>query len=63
MDKTFDKIDAMLRRPYKLSKNELNWIRKIDRTVARFNNTEITPRQREVINDIYARFKERAAKG
>jgi hypothetical protein len=60
MDKTFDKIDEMLKRPYKLAKTELTWVKRIDKTVARFNNTEITPRQREVINDIHTRFKERS---
>ncbi len=57
MDKIFDIVDEMLKNPKRLTRNELEWVQKIDKTTAGFINTEFTPRQRQVINDIYPDFR------
>jgi len=59
MDEIFNMVDEMLGNPKRLTKTELDWVKKIDKTTARFRNIEFTPRQREVINEIYDRFKKR----
>jgi len=59
MDKTFNMVDEMLKNPKRLTEMELDWVKKIDKTTAGFSDIEFTLRQREVINDIYGRFKNR----
>lgn len=59
MDKIFDMVDEMLKNPRRLTKIEVDWVMKIDKTTAGFKNNDFTPRQRKVINDIYDRFKNR----
>ncbi len=59
IDKVFDMVDEMLKNPNKLTRNELDWVSKIDQTVGGFTYTGFTPRQSEVIIDIYEKFKKR----
>lgn len=59
MDDIFNMVDEMLKNPKRLTETELDWVKKIDKTTAGFRNTEFTPRQCEVIIDIYDRFRER----
>ncbi len=51
-----DQIDEMLKHPEFLEDREHAWVQKIDKTVANFASARMTPRQEEVIRDIYTKF-------
>jgi hypothetical protein len=49
----------MLKAPGRLRSIELEWVKKIDNTMARYAYPCPTERQAEVITDIYRRFEYR----
>jgi hypothetical protein len=52
-----DMVDALLHVDNQLRRKDLEWIRDMDQTAAGFRSfTGFTPRQREVIRDIYRRY-------
>lgn len=56
-------IDTMLKGRKLLTPSELKWVERIDRTVARFEGpTQLTPRQREVIADIFEKYRARGGR-
>ncbi len=59
MNKMFDKVDEMLENPTRLIGSQLEWVKKIDKTAAGFKAMDFTPRQSEVLDDIYNKFKRR----
>ena len=60
-DKLLMMIDVMLKNPKFLSERELSWVKKIDQTVADFREQSLTPRQAEVLRDIFHKYKKRSA--
>jgi len=59
MDRIIEMVDEMLKNPNILTKNELDWVKKMDKTASGFKTPEFTTRQCEVITDIYKRFNSR----
>ncbi len=55
-NKVLDYLDEMLKAPGRLTGIELEWVRKIDHTMAQYDNPNPSGRQTEVIIDIYRRF-------
>ena len=53
---TLDCVDEMLKNPDRLTESELEWVERIDRTMASYTDPSPTQRQAEVILDIYRRF-------
>lgn len=51
----FEMVDEMLKNADRLTGKELEWVEKIDRTVAGFHYVDFTPRQREVVESIYGK--------
>jgi TPP-dependent pyruvate/acetoin dehydrogenase alpha subunit len=53
-------IERMLTDPTCLTQPEFDWVKKIDQTVARLDDSvEMTHRQAEVIAEIYSKYAER----
>lgn len=52
-----NRIDDMLKNPECLSVSELLWVKRIDRTLARYADPEPTRRQILVIENIYGKFQ------
>lgn len=53
-------MDVMLKNPEFLREKELSWVKKIDQTVAGFREQNLTPRQEEVLRDIFEKYKKRS---
>lgn len=61
-DEVIKIVEEMLKSPIYLSKTDWMWVKRIDRTVGNFPKLSFTPRQYNVIMDIYKRFVERKEK-
>jgi ribonuclease HI len=53
-------LEALLANEDRLSENDRNWVRRIDETASKRESVELSDRQREVIEGIYARFVDRS---
>ena len=58
-DMILDYMDEMLKNPERLTAVELDWVEKIDHTIAQYTNPAPTSRQAEVVMDIYIKFQRR----
>ena len=53
-------IDIMLKHKSQLTSSEYEWVHAIDMTVSEFDGlTQLTVRQQEVIEDIFAKYSRR----
>lgn len=52
-------IEEMMQNQEILTQSELSWISKIDKTMANSEYFSFSPRQREVVSEIYEKFKQR----